>query len=256
MSTDNKSYTNHWGYKAYSCYARRWFWVQKTLVMIQFLRWNYRWVTGPREGASVRGSPLAVVMIHVWMKQVHVANLVQCPYAKHLPTNTWTCLSVKWSLTGLHLSHMSIKWWKTTVALVDSVMMMQLCRHNWEVKNLQQCTWLLAIPTISYLAGYHIVKLRLSRITCAADVIAICEYEGSTSSCAKWWENLRHSPVIGRLRPKHAVSEGLMTLAEDKRSEANWLIELRPYALQHQTRHEYEVDVSLSTLAEYRLVTH
>jgi len=28
---------------------------------------------------------------------------------------------------------------KTTVALADSDMMMQLCRHNWEVKNLQQC---------------------------------------------------------------------------------------------------------------------
>jgi len=28
---------------------------------------------------------------------------------------------------------------KTTVALADSDMMMQLCRHNWELKNLQQC---------------------------------------------------------------------------------------------------------------------
>jgi len=52
----------------------------------------------------------------------------------------------------------------------------------------------------------------------------------------------------------HAVSEGLMTLAEDKRPEANWLIELRPYALQLHTRHRYKVDVSSSTLAEYRLV--
>ena len=33
-------------------------------------------------------------------------------------------------------------------------------------------------------------------------------------------------------RPKHAVSEGLMTLAEDKRPEANLLIGLRQYALQ------------------------
>jgi hypothetical protein len=30
----------------------------------------------------------------------------------------------------------------------------------------------------------------------------------------------------------HAVSEGLLTLAEDKRPEANRLIELRSYALQ------------------------
>ena len=29
---------------------------------------------------------------------------------------------------------------ETMVALVDSTMMMQLCRHNWEVKDLQQCT--------------------------------------------------------------------------------------------------------------------
>jgi hypothetical protein len=28
---------------------------------------------------------------------------------------------------------------KTTVALVDSPIMIQLCRHNWEVKNLLQC---------------------------------------------------------------------------------------------------------------------
>jgi len=48
--------------------------------------------------------------------------------------------------------------------------------------------------------------------------------------------NLWHSPVHGRSRPKHAVSEELMTLAEDKRPEANWLIELRLYALQRHTR--------------------
>ena len=28
----------------------------------------------------------------------------------------------------------------TTVALAESIMMTQLCRHNWEVKTLQQCT--------------------------------------------------------------------------------------------------------------------
>jgi hypothetical protein len=44
-----------------------------------------------------------------------------------------------------------------------------------------------------------------------------------------------------------------MTLAEDKRPEANRHIKLRPHALQRHTRLEYEVDVSLSTLAEYRL---
>jgi hypothetical protein len=45
-----------------------------------------------------------------------------------------------------------------------------------------------------------------------------------------------------------------MTLAEDKRPEANRLIELRLYALQRHTQCEYEVDVLLSTLAEYPLV--
>jgi hypothetical protein len=45
-----------------------------------------------------------------------------------------------------------------------------------------------------------------------------------------------------------------MTFGEDTRSEAYWLIEIRPYALQRNTRCEYEVDVSLSTLAVYRLV--
>ena len=34
-------------------------------------------------------------------------------------------------------------------------------------------------------------------------------------------------------KPKHAVSEGLMALAEDKRPEANLLVGLSQYALQH-----------------------
>jgi len=38
--------------------------------------------------------------------------------------------------------------------------------------------------------------------------------------------NLRLSPVYGRSRPNHAVSEGLMTLADDKRPEATLLIGL------------------------------
>jgi hypothetical protein len=37
---------------------------------------------------------------------------------------------------------------------------------------------------------------------------------------------LRRSPVYGSPKPKHAVSEGLMTLAEDKRPEATLLIGL------------------------------
>jgi hypothetical protein len=52
------------------------------------------------------------------------------------------------------------------------------------------------------------------------------------------------------------VSEGLITLAEDMTPEANRLIELRPHALQHQIHTKYEIDMSLSTLAEYRLVAN
>jgi len=51
------------------------------------------------------------------------------------------------------------------------------------------------------------------------------------------------------------VPEVSIKLAEDKRPEANWLIELSPHSLQRHTRHKYEVDVSLSMLAEYQLVT-
>jgi len=38
-----------------------------------------------------------------------------------------------------------------------------------------------------------------------------------------------------RSPPKHAVSEGLITLTEDKRPEANRIIELKPYALQRHS---------------------
>jgi hypothetical protein len=45
-----------------------------------------------------------------------------------------------------------------------------------------------------------------------------------------------------------------MTLVEDTNPKPNWLIELKLYALHNYTGYEYEVDLSLSTLAEYRLV--
>ena len=41
----------------------------------------------------------------------------------------------------------------------------------------------------------------------------------------------RHSLPYGRSRPKHALSEGLMALIEEKKSEANLLIELSQYSL-------------------------
>jgi hypothetical protein len=42
-------------------------------------------------------------------------------------------------LTGITLEPRVDQLVKTTVALADSTMMTQLCRHDWEVKNLQQC---------------------------------------------------------------------------------------------------------------------
>jgi len=38
---------------------------------------------------------------------------------------------------------------------------------------------------------------------------------------------MRHSLVYGRSRPTHAVSEGFITLAEDKRPEVTLLIDLK-----------------------------
>ena len=42
-------------------------------------------------------------------------------------------------------------------------------------------------------------------------------------------------------RPKHDVTEGVLTLAEDKRPEATLLIGLSLYALQRQTRIRYKL---------------
>ena len=87
----------------------------------------------------------------------------------------------------------------STLALADSHMMMQLCRHYWEVKNLQQCALVLSPPTISYLAGQHTVKLCLRRITCAADETPQCNSEGSGSPCTQWWENLAALPGLRKV---------------------------------------------------------
>jgi len=47
-----------------------------------------------------------------------------------------------------------------------------------------------------------------------------------------------------------------MALGEDKRPEANRHFDFRPSALQHHTQCEFEDEVSLPTLAEYRLVAN
>jgi len=48
--------------------------------------------------------------------------------------------------------------------------------------------------------------------------------------------NLRHFLVYGRSRPKHAVSEVFMILAEVKRPEGNLLVDSRQYALPSHVR--------------------
>ena len=55
---------------------------------------------------------------------------------------------------------------------------------------------------------------------------------------------LRHCPVYDRSSPKYAVSEELLTLAEDKSTEANLLSELSQNALQWQTLPKYKNGVS------------
>ena len=80
--------------------------------------------------------------------------------------------------------------------------------------------------TISYLAGHHTVSLSLCRITCAADVTQETSTRDLHAHAFSGGHALWHSPVYGRLRPKHAVYEGLFTLAEEKRPEANLLIGL------------------------------
>jgi len=98
---------------------------------------------------------------------------------------------------GLHVDQFVI----SELALADSTMVMQLCRHYWQVKNLQQCAKLLATPTMLYLAGQLIVKLQLRRIRCAADDNTICKKKGSASVRAKWWEHLVALPGSWKVRP-------------------------------------------------------
>jgi hypothetical protein len=84
--------------------------------------------------------------------------------------------------------------------------------------------------------GQHIVKLQLRRITCAA----VDMHNAST------WDLHPHTQSVGircgtprsmeEPRPKHAVTEGLLAFAEDKRPGANWRIELQPHASQRHIK--------------------
>jgi len=88
-----------------------------------------------------------------------VTTLLRCSYAKHLPEKYVNMVVSQVNLSGFTLEPHVDQLVKDTVAQADSTMMMQLCRHYWEVKNLQQCAKLLATPIKPGLAGKHIVKL-------------------------------------------------------------------------------------------------
>jgi len=62
-----------------------------------------------------------------------------CSYAKHLPAKYVNMIVRQEILSGITLGPRVDQLVETIVALADSTMMMQLCRHNWKVKNLQQC---------------------------------------------------------------------------------------------------------------------
>ena len=82
------------------------------------------------------------------------------------------------------------------------------------------------------IAGQHTDKLRLHRILCAADDMQNASTRDPQAHALSGGNTLQHSPVYRRCRPKHAVSEGLTTLADDKRPEAYLLIGLSQYPLQ------------------------
>jgi len=69
------------------------------------------------------------------------------------------------------------------------------------------------------------IKLPLSRVTRAADVMQYASTQDLHTYAQSGESTLLHSFVYGRLSPKHALSEILRTLAEDKRQDANRLID-------------------------------
>ena len=93
----------------------------------------------------------------------------------------------------------------------------------------------MATPTLPYLVGQHTVKLYLRRITCAADNKQIASMRDLEAYALGGGNMLPHCPVYWRSRPKRPVSEGITTLAEDRRPEANLFIGLSQNALQRNT---------------------
>jgi hypothetical protein len=60
--------------------------------------------------------------------------------AKHLPAKYGNMVISQVILSGITLEPRVDQLVTIKVALADSDMMTQLCRYDWEVKNLQQCT--------------------------------------------------------------------------------------------------------------------
>jgi len=124
---------------------------------------------------------IAEVMFYRGSQGVHVATttVVVCK-TPTLHRTTW-CFVSQVVFSGITLRPHGNPLGVGTPWLADSLMMMQLRHHYWEVTNLQQSMKLLATPTIPYLAGQHTVELWLRRITYAADDNAIRKNEGSAS---------------------------------------------------------------------------
>jgi len=102
---------------------------------VRLLRQSYHWVTGPGEEGSVRGSLLAAVMIHVWMKLVLVEYQWWISRCK-TPTSKYVNMVVSQVvLSGITLQPRIDSLVTATVTLADSNMMTHLCHHNWDVKK-------------------------------------------------------------------------------------------------------------------------
>jgi len=105
---------------------------------VHFFWRSYCWVTSCREGGSVRGSPLAAVMIYEWI----VASTCDDHCAIRLQnTYLWNTIIVVSQVIfgGITLGPHVDQLVANLDALAESSLMTQLCHHYWDVNNHQQC---------------------------------------------------------------------------------------------------------------------
>ena len=109
------------------------------ICFVHFFRWSYHWVTGPREEGSVTGSLLEVVVIHHWIATGTCDDYMRliCPTPSCDDNIMFVSKAV---LSGIILVLRVDKLVTIVIALVDSIMMTQLCSLTGKVKNHQQCT--------------------------------------------------------------------------------------------------------------------